>query len=188
MNDDDDVIIEAPDEDSEGSSEDELEAMESRADVKVTKLRKQLEQVDSERKQNLDGWQRAKADYVNALKRFEEEKNAAVQLGTLKAAMTFLPVVDSLERARGSMSADTQLPAGFHGIVKQLEGAIAKLGLSQFGAVGDVFDPMIHEALGQETTDDESKDDTVTAVLEPGWKSGEHVIRPAKVKVAHFEA
>lgn len=186
MNDEDDVVIESADGDGEGMSEDELEAMESRGETKVLKLRKELEQAKKDKQENLDGWQRAKADYVNALKRFEEEKNAAVQLGTLKAAMAFLPVIDSLERAKGSMKTD-ELPEGFAGIVKQLEGAVGKLGLTQFGTIGDTFDPMLHEALGQETTDDESKDDTITAVLEQGWKSGEHVIRPAKVKVAHFE-
>src|ERR1700749_1216203 len=107
MNDEDDVIIESPEEDGEGMSEEELDSMESRAETKMTKLRKELEQVKKEKQENLDGWQRAKADYVNALKRFEEEKNTAIQLGTLKAAMAFLPVVDSLERAKGA----SELPA-----------------------------------------------------------------------------
>jgi molecular chaperone GrpE (heat shock protein) len=46
----------------------------------------------------------------------------------------------------------------------------------------------MHEALGQDAAESEAEDDTVTTVLQTGWKAGEHVIRPAKVRVAHFES
>ncbi len=180
---DEDVLIEPDGDEETGGSEEELEAVEGRADAKVTKLRKELEQVRKEKQENLDGWQRAKADYVNALKRFEEEKRTALDIGTYKAAGAFLPVIDSLERAQ----ALGELPEGFAGILKQLEGAVLKLGLSQFGKVGEKFDPSMHEALGQDPTDNPDEDDNVTAILEPGWRTLEQVIRPAKVRVAHFE-
>jgi len=183
MNDEDDLILDTDSDEDEGGSEDDLEAMEARADVKMLKLRKELERAKQEKQEHLDGWQRAKADYVNAVKRFEEEKRTAVELGTLKAASAFLPVIDSLERAKGI----GELPEGFAGIVKQLEGAVAKLNLTQFGEVGEKFDPVMHEALGQDPTEHEEEDDVITAILEPGWKSGDHVVRPAKVRVAHFE-
>ena len=96
--------------------------------------------------------------------------------------MAFLPAIDSLERA----SAASELPEGFAGIVKQLEEAVSKLGLEQFGAIGETFDPMMHEALGQDEAKSPEDDDKITAVLELGWKIGDHVIRPAKVRVAHF--
>ena len=180
---DDDVELAQDGSEELGSSEEELEATEARMDTKLSKLRKELEQARKEKQENQDGWQRAKADYVNALKRFEEEKKFALSLGTLKAAAAFLPVVDSLERAKAS----SELPEGFAGIVKQLEGAIGKLGIEQFGAVGEKFDPMLHEALGQDPADSAEDDDHVTAILESGWKMGEQVVRPAKVRVSHFE-
>ncbi|MDR3546949.1 MAG: nucleotide exchange factor GrpE [Candidatus Pacebacteria bacterium] len=180
---DDDVIFDMNEDEEAGGSEEELEAMESRADAKVSKLRAELEQTRKEKQENLDGWQRAKADYVNALKRFEDEKKAAMEQGTFKAANAFLPVIDSLERAK----AGGELPEGFAGILKQLEDAAKKLGMVQIGEAGEKFDPSLHEALGQDPTDDSSKDDIVTTVLEPGWKAGDRVIRPAKVRVAHFE-
>jgi molecular chaperone GrpE len=186
MNDGDEEITESDGEEELGGSEEELEAAESRIDTKMGKLRKELEQTKKDKQENLDGWQRAKADYVNSLKRFEEEKKGLVELGKLKAAMAFLPAIDSLERAKGTLSNES-LPEGFAGIIKQLETATKDLGLAQFGMVGEKFDHNLHEAFGQETTDVEEEDDTVTAILEPGWKSGENVIRPAKVKVAHFE-
>ena len=183
--DDDEISIESELDDSlaEGDSEEELEATEARADTKVTKLRKELEAVRKEKQTNLDGWQRAKADYVNALKRFEEEKSAAVEIGKIIAAKAFIPAIDSLERAKGT----GELPEGFAGIVKQLEGGAATLGLEQVGEVGEKFNPLLHEALGQDPAESANEDDTVTAILETGWKLGNVVIRPAKVRVAHFE-
>ena len=186
MNDEDDVHLEADGAEKLGGSEDDLEATEAQASAKITKLRKELEQVKKEKAENLDGWQRAKADYVNALKRFEEDRKNAVQLGTLKAAAAFLPAMDSLERAKEVAKTTGGLPEGFDGIVKQLDTAAKSLGLEQFGVAGEAFIPMLHEALSQVPTDDKEKDDTIIAVLEPGWKVEGYVIRPAKVTVAQY--
>ncbi|MEK9160625.1 MAG: nucleotide exchange factor GrpE [Patescibacteria group bacterium] len=178
----DDVVIE-PDELSEGGSEEELDALESRVDAKVTKLKKELEQVKAEKQEYLDGWQRAKADYVNALKRFESEKAGAIELGKVVSVQAFLPAIDSLERAEAA----GEVPEAFKGIAKQLHDAARALGLEKIGKIGETFDPNMHEALGQDTAPSPDKDDTVTVVLETGWKSKESVVRPAKVRVAHFE-
>ncbi len=187
MNTDDDVHLESDGHEEPGGSEDDLEATESRAETKISKLKKELDQVKKEKSENLDGWQRAKADYVNALKRFEEEKKSALQLGTLKAASAFLPAIDSMARAAESAKNAGGLPEGFEGILKQLESAAKSLGLEQFGAPGEAFIPMLHEALSQMPTDDKSKDETIIAVLEPGWKVEGYVIRPAKVTVAQYK-
>lgn len=149
---------------------------------KLDTLKKELAKVKEERQDYLDGWQRSKADYVNALKRFEQEKAAAIQLGMIMNVRAFLPVIDSLDRAEAS----GEVPELFKGIAKQLHDAARMLGLVKFGKVGDTFDPMYHEALGQDAAASEEEDNKVTAVLEPGWKSGEGVIRPAKVRVSHF--
>jgi molecular chaperone GrpE len=89
--------------------------------------------------------------------------------------------MDSLERAESA----GEVPESFKGIAKQLHDGAKMLGLQKFGTVGEVFDPALHEALGQDPTDDSSKDDTVSAVLEPGWKAKEFIVRPAKVRVFH---
>lgn len=171
----DDVVVEA-DGSEELSKEDAHEAP-----GKTAKLKKELEEAKKERQEYLDGWQRAKADYVNALKRFEEEKKSAVMLGTAISARAFIPAMDSLARAEGA----GEIPEAFSGIAKQLHEAVKTLGLEQFGKVGEAFDPNLHEALGQDATDEAEKDDTISAVLECGWKSKEAVIRPAKVRVFH---
>jgi len=183
MDENDDVVLERDGAEEDGMSEVELEERESRTDTKIAKMRKDLDAAKQESKEHLDGWQRAKADYVNALKRFEEERTDAVKLGTVKASRAFITAMDSLARAETA----GEIPASFQAIAKQLHDAANSLGLVQFGIVGDVFDPMLHEALGQDTVSEKEKDDTVTAVLEAGWKAGDMVVRPAKVRVGSFE-
>lgn len=178
--DEDDVIIET-DRSSEGASEEDIEATESRAGVKADKLKTELSQVKKEKQEYLDGWQRAKADYVNALKRFEDDKRVAVALGVEKAAKAFIPAIDSLERAKEAGG----LPPGWSGIVKQLEEGVIALGIDRIGTVGEPFDPSVHEALGMDSADDTALDDTISAILEQGWRLGDRVIRPAKVRVYH---
>ena len=151
---------------------------------KLERLRAELETAKKERQEYLDGWQRAKADYVNALKRFEEEKKGAMELGKTLTIAAFLPVMDSLSRAEAA----GEIPEAFRAIAKQLHDASRALSLTKIGEVGEKFDPNRHEALGQDPADSEAADDTVTAVLEPGWESKGFVIRPAKVRVAHYEA
>lgn len=181
---DDDVVFEHDGREDDAGSEEELEAAESRADVKVQKLRKELETLKKEKQEYLDGWQRAKADYVNALKRFEEEKKGAADQATLKAVMALLPAYDALERAKAS----GELPDGFSGIAKQLESAFAGFGVKSIGEVGEPFDPNKHEALGMDKITDAKLDDTVSAVLEQGYTVGDSVIRPARVRVFQHES
>lgn len=184
MDSNDDITVERDGKEEDGVSEVELEEEESRAGSKLVKLKKELESVKKERQEYMDGWQRSKADYVNALKRFESEKDAAKDVGLAKAIKALLPAYDALERAKEH----GEVPEGFEGIAKQLEGAFAALGVVSLGAEGEPFDPARHEALGTDPTDDPEKDDQVTAVLEKGYTVGSTVLRPARVRVSHYEA
>lgn len=179
MNDTDDINIEADGAEEVGMSEEELEATESREGAKVAKIKKELEACKAERQEYMDGWQRAKADYVNVLKRGEEEKKLAQEKGTVKATKAFIGVLDSLTRAEAA----GEVPDAFQAIAKQLHDAATSLGLVPFGAAGESFDPNKHEALGQDAVEDILLDDTITAVLEQGWKTGDTIVRPAKVRV-----
>jgi molecular chaperone GrpE len=148
----------------------------------IDKLKHELEKIKKERQEYLDGWQRAKADYVNAIKRADEEKKKERERGIEKAVEQLLPTFDALERAKEH----GEVPEGFAAIAKQLEAGFAALGLTAVGEAGEAFDPAKHEAYGQDAVGSAEKDDTVTAVLEKGYRLGERVIRPAKVRVGHF--
>lgn len=158
---------------------------------KVRKLKEELKACQREKQEYMDGWQRAKADYVNSLKRFDEEKKAERERGVLKAVDVLLPAFDALERAKDH----GDIPDGFSAIAKQLESAFSALGIAAFGEAGERFDPARHEALGQDPTDACEHDDEVSSILEKGLlladpadPSGQgRVVRPAKVRVYHFE-
>jgi molecular chaperone GrpE len=154
----------------------------SDCEKKVAKLTTDLDACRKEKQEYMDGWQRAKADYVNLLKRFEDEAKMAESRGVIKAVETLLPAFDALERAKEH----GDVPEGFGAIARQLESAFTSLGLVELGAVGEKFDPALHDALGQDPVESLETDDTITVVLEKGWKIGETTIRPAKVRVAHF--
>jgi molecular chaperone GrpE len=153
------------------------------AEHKIEKLKLEIEKIKKERQEYLDGWQRAKADYVNAIKRGDEEKKRERERGLESAVEALLPAFDALERAKSH----GEVPEGFAAIAKQLEAGFKAVGLEALGEMGEAFDPAKHEAYGQDKVEDKAQDDHITAVLEPGYKLGERVIRPAKVRVGHFE-
>lgn len=167
----------------------EEEAGEIQAEDKIAKMREELSACRKDKQEYMDGWQRAKADYVNALKRFGEDAKASESRGRIKAVETLLPAFDALERAKEHLPAQAggEMPAeGFLAIAKQLETAFATLGLEELGKVGEEFDPAYHEALGQDKVETAEEDDIITAILEKGWCVGETIIRPAKVRVGHY--
>lgn len=158
----------------------EPEESEDRAEKKVAKQRDALAQCRAEKQEYMDGWQRAKADYVNLLKRFDSEKATLLENGKVKAVETLLPAFDALERAREH----GEVPDGFTAIAKQIESGFTALGLTAFGKVGESFDPSKHDALGTDKAESAAHDNTISVVLEKGWCVGESIIRPAKVRVA----
>jgi len=184
MDEQDDVKIEP--EVADGGQDSELGS--ERAEDKIAKMREELSVCKKEKQEYMDGWQRAKADYVNLLKRIEEGAKAAELAGKVTAVETLLPAFDALERAKEHLpvQAGGELPSGFLAIAKQLESAFASLGLAAIGEVGEKFNPARHEALGQDAAKSVEEDDIITAVLEKGWVIGENIIRPTKVRVGHW--
>ncbi len=152
--------------------------------TKLKKIQKELVRCRKEKQEYLNGWQRTKADYINALRRFEKDVSVAKDSGVRKSVMVLLPVLESLQRAQNTGG---KLPAGFDAIVKQIFSAFTTLSVTKIQVkIGDVFNPMLHEALGRNVVKDKKKDNTVFIVLEAGWKLHDEVIQPAKVSVAYY--
>jgi len=158
------------------------EGVEEKVGNKIAKMRDELAACRKEKQEYMDGWQRAKADYVNLLKRTEEGAKTSELRGKIKAVETLLPAFDALERAKEH----GEIPEGFLAIAKQIENAFATLGLDEIGKIGEKFDPTVHEAFAQDVAESIETDNTVTAVLEKGWKIDDKIIRPAKVRVGMF--
>ncbi|MFH1178176.1 MAG: nucleotide exchange factor GrpE [bacterium] len=189
MDQEEDIKIEPEVEDSEATEESEdPERSEGEKENKIAKIREELNACRKEKQEYMDGWQRAKADYVNLLKRIEEDAKASELRGKIKAVETLLPAFDALERAKEHLPAGRQVvnTEGFMAIAKQIESAFASLGLEEIGKVGEKFNPVLHEAFGQDKVDSIEEDDIITVILDKGWRVGEVVIRPTKVRVGHY--
>lgn len=151
-------------------------------EARAAKMREELKSCRADKQEYMDGWQRAKADYVNLLKRIETDTKVSELKGKVEAVETLLPAFDAFERSKEH----GEMPEGFLAIARQLESAFATLGLEALGKVGESFNPTFHEALGQDKVESAEEDDIITAILEKGWRVGDTVIRPAKVRVGHF--
>jgi molecular chaperone GrpE len=133
--------------------------------------------------ERLNDLQRVQAEYVNYRRRVERDRDVARDLAVGSVLESLLPVLDDIHLARQHGDLDE---GPFAAIVDKLEATLARYGLERFGAVGEPFDPAVHEALMHTEADlGEGVDvTTVTQVLQPGYRQGDRVIRAARVAVA----
>lgn len=159
--------------------------------TEISNLKNQLAQREAERTELFENARRRQSDFENYKKRTERERGETFrnQLGTLATQM--LPVVDNLNRAMDLTNtiADEKpqdFQQFFEGIVlvsQQLNEILAEMGVQPIVAVGETFDPHLHEAVATETNDEFSPN-TVTKELLRGYRIGEKVIRASMVKVS----
>ncbi len=123
--------------------------------------------------------QRGQAEYANYRKRVDRDRTAVREFALVGVLTELLPVLDDIGRARDH----EELTGGFKAVADALESAVGKLGLSTFGKQGEAFDPNIHEALMHSYSADVTEP-TCVQVLQPGYKVGERILRPARVAVA----
>jgi len=127
--------------------------------------------------------QRLQAEYVNYKRRVDRDRDVVRDLAVSSVIEAMLPVLDDIHAARQH----GDLEGGpFAAIADKLEATLAKFGLERFGAPGEAFDPMVHEALMHTQAELAPGTDvtTIVQVLQPGYKAGERVVRPARVAVA----
>ncbi len=128
---------------------------------------------------------RLSADFANFRKRVEKEKADIYRLGNEKLMLELLPVLDNIDRAlsHADESPKEKFVEGVEMIMSSLLNVLKNAGLSEIEAAGQPFDHNAHHAvLTEESEDHES--DTVTGVLQKGYRLNDKVIRPAMVKVA----
>ena len=124
--------------------------------------------------------QRVSAEYANYRKRVERDRVTVVEMATAGVLTGLLPVLDDINRAREH----GDLEGAFKSVGEALEAVTAKLGLETFGAVGEPFDPAVHEALLQAEPDPTATVATCAALFQPGYRVGGRILRPARVSVA----
>lgn len=156
----------------------------SAAQVTSAAPESELQKLKAERDTLLDRLARSQAEFENARKRAAREQQEFRDFATADAIKTLLPVFDSFERAlQAPASQAGEFRSGIELIYKQLQDALAKLGVRPVPAKGETFDPHVHEAIEMvETT--EAPDHQVIDELQRGYKLKERLLRPAMVRVA----
>ena len=153
--------------------------------------RAELKRVEAENAELKDQLTRRQADFENYRKRVDRERSETYNRVVADVAAKLLPVLDNLKRALESEASVESSESdefrhflsGVDLIYKQLNGLLEAFGVKPIAAVGEQFDPHIHEAVVTEATDD-YEPDTVMQELVVGYRLGDKLIRPALVKVA----
>ncbi len=146
--------------------------------------RAEFDQMKAERDQLLDRIARLQAEFENARKRGERERMEFRDYATGSVVEQFLPVLDNFELALKSNGTAHQLRSGVTLIVKQMEEVLKQMQVLPVPAVGETFDPRVHEALGSVDRDD-LPDQSVAEEIRRGYKLRERLLRPALVRVVH---
>ena len=147
------------------------------------KLAEEIEALKAEIKEKDDKYLRMAAEYDNFRRRSREEKEASYENAASDTIAELLPIIDNLERAALYDDA-SKVKDGLVMIAKSVESVLSKLGVTEIGAVGETFDPNLHNAVMH--IDDESYGEgEIIEVFQKGYKKGSRIIRFAMVKTAN---
>lgn len=141
-----------------------------------------IAELKAERDQLIDRLARLQAEFDNARKRQEREKQEFRDYATGSVVEQFLPVIDNFALALNSNASADQLRTGVELIVKQMDETLRGLNVQTVPTVGQEFDPRVHEALGSVERDD-LPDHSVAEEIRKGYKIRERLLRPALVRI-----
>jgi molecular chaperone GrpE len=179
------VPVEAAEEQEETASawEEAMSENGEQTEAELEALQKQLEEAEAKAAENLDGWQRAQAEFINYKNRVQRDREMdyAAMKGDIIKRM--LPVLDDLERSLAHRPENDTWADGMELIARKFHSVLDAEGVKRIEAEGREFDPNFHEAISSEPNE-EVESGHVIEVMQNGYMLGERVIRPAMVRVA----
>jgi molecular chaperone GrpE len=167
----------AADEATDRAVEETAEEQETEAEGNV--IEGELAALASQLTERTADLQRVQAEYLNYKRRVDRDRDLIRENATYAALAPITEVLDTIDRAREH----GELEGGLQTVADQLERIVAGLGLTKFGAVGDAFDPAIHDALSHIGEDPEVQVTTCKVVAKSGYRIGDRVVRAAQVLV-----
>lgn len=177
MNNDEDVIFEDENEDSNPQ-------------VLIKKLRQKIKDLEEKNQEYLTGWQKERAESVNLRKRGEEEKKNFAKFAKEDIVVELISVLDSFESAFKNKEAwekvDKNWRVGVEYIHQQLLNILTNHGVSVLNPLGEKFDPTRDEAIETVAVNNEAEDHQILEVLSVGYRLQDKIIRPPKVKVGEY--
>lgn len=162
------------------------EGEEEPAADEVTVLNQELEEVKAREAEYLDGWQRARAELANARKRFQREREQAYANARADVLARLLPIVDDFERAFETLPhnlSDLTWIQGMALIQRKLQLLLEQDGVVAIEAVGQEFDPFLHQAVTHEPSETVPLGHVISE-LQKGYRLDERVLRPTMVRVS----
>ena len=181
----DDVTIESDD-----TLDDSVIAEESMSET-IKKLRAKLKESQSHAQEYLTGWQRAKADFINARKRDEEERKEFIKFSNERLIESLIPVLESFDLAMANKETwekvDKNWRMGVEYIYSQLKKTLNDSGLEEIDPTGLAFDPARDEASEYVPVPDPKQDHVIVQVVQKGYSLNKKAMRPPKVKVGEFK-
>lgn len=187
----DDVVFEELN--AEGEELSEKDKQKNAKNKLVEKFADKIERLEKERDEYLRGWQRVQADYKNREKEIEEYKKDLIKFANGNLVKDFLPVLDGYDMARSNKdqweSVDPNWRVGVEYLFSQFQKVLESNGVQVFGEIGEIYNTATHEAVEiiKLNLEEKDKNDKIMNVLQKGYKIGEKILRPARVKVGHFE-
>lgn len=130
-----------------------------------------------------DKWQRALADYQNLERRTQTEISQRVSEKTNNLLLNFLNIYEDFLRAENSLSKEKIDTSGIIAVIKNMENILAENNIKPIDAVGEIFDPQLHEAVSM-VEDGTLDDGTITQEVSKGYISGKAILKPSKVIVS----
>jgi molecular chaperone GrpE len=158
--------------------------------AKLKKLQDKIKLLEQEKQDYLDQSVRARADYANYKKEVEALRISDRKFATKRFIEELLPVLDAYDMAQANKEAwekvDQGWRIGIEYIFSQFRSILEKEGVQQFGKIGDMFDPMLHETMQSVSVENESDNDKVVKILQNGYKMHDTILRPARVHIGHY--
>ena len=166
-------------ENKESIKEEKIEEVEETLKISDNGIKK-LEKENSDLK---DKWQRALADYQNLERRTQVEVSQRVSSKTNDLLLNFINIYEDFIRAVDVLSKDNVDTNGLQAIIKNMESLLHENNIKPIDAVGEIFDPQIHEAVSM-VVDETLDEGTITQEVSKGYVSGKAILKPSKVIVS----
>ncbi len=155
----------------------QIELENENEDDKLKKLKSQLKKCQKEKNEYLDGWQRAKADFINARKEEEEKRSKFSKFSNQLLITEILIVLDSFD-----IALKNEYDKGFDLIKSQLLSILEKNGLEIIKTGGEKFNPIFHESVEEVKSD--LKEGEIVEEIQKGYVLNGKILRAAKVKIS----